>query len=112
MPKSGTGRKSIHKEEHRRFLALLVEVRLGAKFTQVELARALGFSQPYISHVEAGDVRLDPVQLYFWLKACGVGYAAFMGAVEKAFDDVDRTRGAVGEKKSLTGKLPKAKKLL
>lgn len=40
--------------------------------TQTALAKALVVSQPYISHVENGDVRVDPVQLYRWLGALGV----------------------------------------
>ncbi|MDR6643564.1 transcriptional regulator with XRE-family HTH domain [Luteibacter sp. 1214] len=49
-----------------------METRLAQGVTQVALAKALGFSQPYISHVENGDVRVDPVQLYRWLQALKV----------------------------------------
>lgn len=72
MPKRQTGPKSIHSAEYEAFCAWLVETRLNQAVTQVALAKALGVSQPYISHVENGDVRVDPVQLYRWLEALDV----------------------------------------
>lgn len=77
MPRKQTGTKSIHRDEYKAFCALLAETRLAEGITQVELARRLGASQPYISHVENGDVRLDPVQLLLWLEACGVDPLSF-----------------------------------
>ncbi|UPG84525.1 helix-turn-helix domain-containing protein [Luteibacter aegosomatis] len=64
--------KSTSSPEHEAFCGWLVETRQGKGTTQVALAKALGVSQPYISHVEKGDVRVDPVQLYRWLRALGV----------------------------------------
>jgi transcriptional regulator with XRE-family HTH domain len=88
MPKSQTGPKSIHRDEYLALCALLAETRVAQGITQVELARRLGASQPYISHVENGDVRLDPVQLLLWLEACGVDplsfHEAFYGRVRPA----------------------------
>lgn len=72
MPKSQTGPKSIHSAEYSAFCAWLVETRTEQGITQVALAKAMGVSQPYVSHVENGDVRVDPVQLHRWLEALDV----------------------------------------
>jgi transcriptional regulator with XRE-family HTH domain len=72
MPPRAQTSKSTSSAEHSAFCAWLVETRVGLGITQVALAKALGVSQPYISHVENGDVRVDPVQLYWWLGALDV----------------------------------------
>ncbi|GAA0913124.1 hypothetical protein GCM10009552_28550 [Rothia nasimurium] len=72
MPKRQTGTASIHSEEYKAFCGFLAETRVAQGITQVELARRLGVSQPYISHVEKGDVRVDPIQLIRWLEQCEV----------------------------------------
>jgi transcriptional regulator with XRE-family HTH domain len=66
MPKGSSG------QDPRRpiLLDLLVETRKKAKLTQGELAEAAGVSQPYVSQVESGLIRLDPLQLGDWLHAC------------------------------------------
>ena len=67
MPKG----KTIHAKEYPVFLQLLVETRQEAELTQVKLAQKAGLSQPYVSAVERGILRLDTRQLRTWLAACG-----------------------------------------
>lgn len=66
MPKGNSG------NDPRRpvLLGLLIETRMKAKLTQAQLANATGVSQPYVSQVESGLIRLDGLQLVDWLHAC------------------------------------------
>jgi transcriptional regulator with XRE-family HTH domain len=66
MPKGSTA----HDPRRPILLDLLVETRKKAKLTQGALALAAGVSQPYVSQVESGLIRLDPLQLDDWLHAC------------------------------------------
>ena len=59
------------------FLDLLVEARKSAGLTQVQLASKAGLSQPYVSAVERGGLRLDTLQLRAWLHACGTDLGKF-----------------------------------
>ena len=49
--------------EYRDMLVLLRRARERAGLTQTQVARALGRSQPFLSKVEGGDIRIDPVML-------------------------------------------------
>lgn len=74
--------KTIHKAEYPAFLELLVEARKRAGLTQVQLAAKAGLSQPYISAVERGGLRLDALQLRAWLHVCGTDLGAFGAELE------------------------------
>ncbi len=84
MPKG----KTIHSKEYPLFLQLLVETRQGADLTQAKLAKKTGLSQPYISAVERGVLRLDTLQLRTWLAGCGVRPGDLRGRAGKAPEDV------------------------
>ncbi|RUL79918.1 helix-turn-helix domain-containing protein [Dyella choica] len=73
MPKG----KTIHSKEYPVFLQLLVETRQEADLTQVKLAQKVGLSQPYVSAVERGVLRLDTLQLRTWLAGCGSDLGSF-----------------------------------
>jgi transcriptional regulator with XRE-family HTH domain len=79
MPKG----KTIHSKEYPVFLELLIEMRKTAGLTQVELGEKAGLSQPYISAVERGVLRLDTLQLWTWLRACGSDLGTFGVELEK-----------------------------
>lgn len=53
----------------RRLIKLLQQLRREAGFTQVQLAERLGVSQSYVSKYEAGERRLDLLELE---DICGV----------------------------------------
>lgn len=87
--------KTIHKAEYPVFLDLLVEVRKGAGLTQVQLAARTGLSQPYVSAVERGGLRLDTLQLRSWLHACGEDLGTFGAELElrlKAHEGMKRPK--------------------
>jgi len=79
MPKG----KTIHTKEYPVFLQLLGEMRQKAGLTQVQLAALTGLSQPYVSSVERGVLRLDTLQLRTWLRPCGSNLEAFGAELEK-----------------------------
>jgi len=55
--------KSIYTEEYRHLVRRLRQARSQAKLTQKEVADALGVTQSFISKIEAGQYRIDVVQL-------------------------------------------------
>jgi len=55
--------KTIFTESHKELVKRLVEARRKAKLTQTDAAKKLGRKQPYISKIEAGQRRIDIVQL-------------------------------------------------
>jgi transcriptional regulator with XRE-family HTH domain len=86
MPKGSSGcdpRRPV-------LLDLLVETRTKAKLTQAELAEAAGVSQPYVSQVESGLIRLDGLQLVDWVHACGSDLGRFGRALEKRLEAARR----------------------
>ncbi len=54
---------SIHSPEYQAFLQRLKSQRLLRGKTQVEVARALGKPQSFVSKIERGERRLDPLEL-------------------------------------------------
>ncbi len=55
--------KTIFTDSHRRLVSQLVTARKKAKLRQVDAAKKLGRTQSYISKIEAGQRRIDTVQL-------------------------------------------------
>ncbi len=55
--------KTIFTDTHRRLVNQLVKARKTAKLRQADAARKLGRTQSYISKIEAGQRRVDTVQL-------------------------------------------------
>jgi transcriptional regulator with XRE-family HTH domain len=52
-----------HPERYRALLARLREARKAAGMTQEAVAAALGVKQKYVSKIETGERRIDPVEL-------------------------------------------------
>ena len=50
-------------KDYRDMLVLLKRARERAGLTQTQVARAFGRSQPFLSKVEGGEIRIDPVML-------------------------------------------------
>jgi transcriptional regulator with XRE-family HTH domain len=53
----------VHDPQYQRMLSRLREAREAAKLTQVQVAERLGKPQSYVSKVENGERRIDPVEL-------------------------------------------------
>ena len=59
----GKRRSAAHSPGYRYLLKRLRKARLDARLTQVEVAQALGRPQTFISKVELGERRIDPIEL-------------------------------------------------
>ena len=95
MPKG----KSIHSKEYPVFLQLLVEIRQAADLTQAKLAQKTGLSQPYVSAVERGVLRLDTLQLRTWLTGCGSDLGTFGAELERRLGVLEgRSEGMKGRR--------------
>ena len=53
---------SLYSDEYEALIEKVIDARKLAGITQVELAKALGRPQSFISKYEAGERRLDPVE--------------------------------------------------
>ncbi|OGF33562.1 hypothetical protein A2456_02485 [Candidatus Nomurabacteria bacterium RIFOXYC2_FULL_36_19] len=55
--------KTIHTKEYRNIVDKLKQARIESGLTQQEVAKKINMPQSYISKVEAGEQRLDVVEL-------------------------------------------------
>lgn len=55
-------------DEYRQMLARLREARRAAGLTQAEVAQAMGRPQSFVAKIEAGERRLDPIELWHLAK--------------------------------------------
>jgi transcriptional regulator with XRE-family HTH domain len=55
--------KTIFTKAHKDLVKKLVKARRAAKLRQIDAAKKLGRTQSYISKIEAGQRRIDTVQL-------------------------------------------------
>ncbi len=55
--------KTIFTKSHRDLVDKLIKARKAAKLRQIDAAKKLGRTQSYISKIEAGQRRIDTVQL-------------------------------------------------
>jgi transcriptional regulator with XRE-family HTH domain len=82
--------KSIYTAEYAELLMLLREARQTAHLSQVQLAERLGQSQSFVSKVEAGDRRLDLIQLRTICRVLGVSLSSFVARLEARLRNVSR----------------------
>ena len=59
----GRRRSAVHSSEYQRLLKRLREARVRAGLTQVQVAKALGRHQSYVTKCELGERRIDPIDL-------------------------------------------------
>lgn len=55
--------KAVHAPRYRAMLTRLRDAREAAGFTQVDVAKALGRTQAWVSKCESGERRIDPIDL-------------------------------------------------
>jgi transcriptional regulator with XRE-family HTH domain len=75
--------KSITSEEYRRLCVLLRDLRLEAGLTQVEVAERLDEPQSFVSKYEAGERRLDVIELRHVAEALGTSLLAVVEQLER-----------------------------
>lgn len=76
--------KSIYSAEQERFRSLLRETRTAAGLTQVDLASRIRRPQSFIAKIEAGERRLDVIELRQVCQAMGITLPAFVDKLERA----------------------------
>ena len=55
--------KAVHSSEYKKIIERLKKARKNAKLSQIEVAKKLDKPQSYISKIEAGERRLDVLEL-------------------------------------------------
>lgn len=75
---------TIHTPEYAVLLRLLLAARRKAKLTQIDMSKRLRVTQPTISKIERGEIRLDVIQLRDWCRALGVSFVDFVIEFDKA----------------------------
>jgi transcriptional regulator with XRE-family HTH domain len=65
-------RKSIYRDDYRKVVELLAEIRRSKGVTQVEMAALLKKPQSYVSKYESGERRLDIIELIDILNVLGL----------------------------------------
>jgi hypothetical protein len=63
--------RTLDARRHEALRAFLVECRRKAGLRQVDLAKRLGRSQSYVSHIEIGQKRIALIELIDWAEAIG-----------------------------------------
>ena len=79
MEKSGP-RLTANRKQQKAFLSMLRELRTQAGFRQIDMARALGKPQAFVSYYESGARRLDLLELR---QICGILGVPLLDFVQK-----------------------------
>ena len=82
MDKSGP-RLTANRKQQQALLSLLRQLRLQAGLRQVDMARALGKPQAFVSYYESGARRLDLLELRQICGILGISLAKFVREFEK-----------------------------
>ena len=69
---------TLHPARYCALVAQLRKARREAKLTQVEAAKRLGITQQFLSRIELGERRIDPVELHEFGKLYGKDFAYFL----------------------------------
>lgn len=64
------GKKTLRSGGHKALLEVLVDMRNAAGLTTRDLATRLDQYQSYVTKVESGERRIDPVECAQWAEAC------------------------------------------
>lgn len=75
-------RKTIYSKEQEAFLECLRETRAEANLSQEKLAELLGKDQPFVSRCEAGQRRIDFVELASFCDAMKISIGEFADRFE------------------------------
>jgi transcriptional regulator with XRE-family HTH domain len=69
-------------DEYGEMLVRLRAARKAAGLTQAEVARAFGRTQSFVSKIESGEIRLDPIELQRLAQLYGVEVMALLPPAE------------------------------
>lgn len=77
--------KPRHTADYRRLCGVLRQLREEAELTQTEVANRLRVPQSFVSKYEAGDRRLDVIELRHVLDALGVRPGTFLERLDPSW---------------------------
>ena len=77
--------KSLHTREYRLVRRVLLGMREGAGLSQRALGEKLGRPYSFVYKCEAGERRIDPLELILWCRACDCNPAQVVKDLEKQF---------------------------
>lgn len=81
-------RKSTHTREYQIFLKLLIEERVKAGLTQMQLGERMMFGQPGISKIERAERRVDIVELQLICEKLEINLVDFVIEFKRRVEDV------------------------
>jgi DNA-binding Xre family transcriptional regulator len=84
-----TMRKSIHTEKQKLLQVFLRELRLQKGLRQEDLAKRLGTPQSFVSKYEAGERRLDLLEVREICIALDISPVEFIGVLEKRLNGTE-----------------------
>ena len=73
--------RTLGSARHQKLAELLIDAREAAGLTQAEVAKALGRHQPFVSGIEAGQRRVDVVELLDLAEAIGFDPQVLIAAI-------------------------------
>lgn len=82
-------RKSIHTENQKLLQTLLRELRLQKGLRQGDLAKRLGAPQSFVSKFEAGERRLDLLEIRAICNALDVSFVEFVKTLERKLNGTE-----------------------
>jgi transcriptional regulator with XRE-family HTH domain len=81
----GSGQRTSRKQRERQLLLTIIrDLRRGRNLTQVQLAKAIGVKQAFVSKYETGERRLDFLDLVGICDVLGISIVKFADAFETA----------------------------
>ncbi len=88
--------KSVFTVEYRTFRKLLRELRIRKGLTQIQLSKALGMAQSFVSKYEMGERRLDFIEVDRICSQLGLDLVAFTRSYARALAESQRDSRAEG----------------
>ena len=89
---------TIRTQRHQRLVELLITARKHAGIRQAELARRVGKTQTFVARIEAGERRIDAIELLALCEIIGVDPIKVVRKLLKVEDELwHRVRGRGGK---------------
>jgi transcriptional regulator with XRE-family HTH domain len=92
-PQNGGVNKTIHSRQSESLRQRLASLRKAAGLTQRQLAERLKRERSLIGRLELGERRLDPVEFFWFCRACDVNPAKEAGRLMRQFETLQIKRG-------------------
>lgn len=79
--------KSTYNHQRSLVCSMLRQIRIDLGLRQADVARQLGEPQSFVSKYEAGERRLDLIEVYHICRILGITLSEFTDALEQAIDE-------------------------